>query len=67
MQNTYGVERLGHAPSYKVTLYAPPRVDASLTLEGGDIKLSLAAFGYEATSEQGTKDNYMGFQVVQAD
>jgi hypothetical protein len=64
MQNAYGVERLGQAPTYKVTLYTPPHVDASLTLQGGDIKLSLSAFGYEATSEQGTKENYMGFQIV---
>jgi hypothetical protein len=42
----------------------PPRVDASLNLEGGDIKLSLKAFGYEKTSKDGTKDNYMGFQIV---
>eukprot|EP00966_Prymnesium_polylepis_P088381 2045348-Prymnesium_polylepis.1 len=30
MQNTYGVERLGQAPSYKVTLYTPPHVASTL-------------------------------------
>ena len=66
MQSEYKVEPLGQAPSYKVTLYTPPRIDASLALEGGDIKLRLTAFGYEATSNQGTKDNFMGFQAVYA-
>ena len=51
-------------PSFKVTLYTPPRVDASLALEGGAVKLNLAPFGYTPTSEQGTKDNYMGFMIV---
>ena len=64
MENMYHVQRLGQAPSYKVTLYKP-RISASLTREGGDIKLKLG-FGYEATSEQGSKDNFMGFQAVYA-
>ena len=64
MERIYGVERLGQPPSYKVTLYTPPRVGASISLEGGNIKLKLSAFGYEPTTEQGSKDNYMGFAVV---
>ena len=63
MRNTFGVEPLGKPPSYKVTLYTPPRVDASLALEGGAVKLCLVSFGYEPTSKQGTKDNYMGFTI----
>ena len=63
MRGTFGVDPLGKGPSFKVTLYHPPRVDASLALEGGAVKLNLAPFGYTPTSEQGTKDNYMGFMI----
>ena len=63
MNTEFSVKPLGKAPSYKVTLYHPPRVGASLALEGGAIKLSLASFGYEPTSSQGTKDNYTGFMI----
>ena len=70
MNDAYGhgkppsLDPLGKAPHYKVTLYAPPRVDASLTVEGGAVKLNLSSFGYTPTSDQGTKDNYMGFMIV---
>ena len=64
MRDQFGVEPLGDPKSYKVTLYTPPRIDASLALDGGSVKLSLTAFGYEPTSTQGTKDNYMGFQIA---
>ena len=64
MRGTFGVDPLGKGPSFKVTLYHPPRVDASLALEGGAVKLNLASLGYTPTSEQGTKDNYMGFMIV---
>ena len=39
IKNSYGVERLGQGPSYKVTLYNPPRIDATLALEDGAVKL----------------------------
>ena len=64
MSGTFGVDPLGKGPSFKVTLYHPPRVGASLALEGGAVKLNLASLGYTPTSEQGTKDNYMGFMIV---
>lgn len=64
MSGTFGANPLGKGPSFKVTLYHPPRVDASLALEGGAVKLNLASLGYTPTSEQGTKDNYMGFMIV---
>ena len=55
---------LGKTPSFKFTLYTPPRVGASLALEGGVVKLNLSSFGYTPTSVQGTKDNYMGFMTA---
>ena len=64
MSGTFGVEPLGKAPSFKVTLYHPPRVGASVTLAGGAVKLNLTPFGYTPSSEQGTKENYMGFSIV---
>eukprot|EP00966_Prymnesium_polylepis_P075245 1745605-Prymnesium_polylepis.1 len=64
MKTTFGVGPLGKAPHYKVTLYNPPHVKAHLSVEDGSVKLDLASFGYTATSEQGNKDNYMGFSVV---
>ena len=60
IKNSYGVERLGQGPSYKVTLYNPPRIDATLALEDGAVKLSLASFGYEAVTT--SKDHFMGFE-----
>eukprot|EP00966_Prymnesium_polylepis_P300198 6937421-Prymnesium_polylepis.1 len=64
MQTTFGVQPLGKAPHYKVTLYNPPHVKAHLSIEDETVKLDLASFGYEATSEQGSKGSYMGFSVV---
>eukprot|EP00966_Prymnesium_polylepis_P333699 7389131-Prymnesium_polylepis.1 len=63
MDKEYNVKPLGKDPHYKVSLYKPPRVNANLALEGGLVKLDLASFSYESTSEQGTKDNYMGFEI----
>jgi hypothetical protein len=64
MGSEYNVKPLGKAPHFKVSLYKPPRVNANLALEGGLVTLDLASFSYESTSEQGTKDNYMGFEIV---
>eukprot|EP00966_Prymnesium_polylepis_P007708 176652-Prymnesium_polylepis.1 len=64
MQTAFGVQPLGKAPHHKVTLYNPPHVKAHLSTEDGVVKIDLASFGYTTTSEQGSKDNYMGFLVV---
>ena len=64
MQTEYGVERLGKAPSYRVSLYSAPRVGASLSLTGGAVKLDLKAHGYEPVTKKGTIDNYMGFYIA---
>ena len=61
MQSKYNVERIGQSPSYKVTLYSPPRVDAALAVTGGAIKLGLSVHGYQAVTT--SKDNFMGFFV----
>ena len=64
MQTEYGVERIGKAPSYRVSLYSAPRVGASLSLTGGAVKLDLQAHGYEPVTKKGTTDNYMGFFIA---
>eukprot|EP00966_Prymnesium_polylepis_P332452 7387955-Prymnesium_polylepis.1 len=64
MKLTFGVDRLGKPPSYKVTLYTPPCVTTDVSVEGDTVKLDLVANGFKKTSEQGTKDNFMGFQVI---
>jgi len=48
MRSEHGVEPLGKAPTYKVTLYNAPQ-------PGG---------GYTPASEHGSKGNYMGFEIV---
>ena len=64
MKEEYNVERIGQAPHYKVTLYDPPHVDVDVACEGEGINLRLTAVGFNATSIQGTKDNFMGFMIV---
>ena len=60
----YGVERLGKSPSHSVSLYREPRVDATLALEGGSVKLNLQSFGYEVANKSKPKDWYAGFVIV---
>lgn len=62
MRAVHGVEPLGPPPHHQVTLYTEPRVDASLALEGGEVKLNLTSFGYQKASE--SRDNYGGFMIV---
>ena len=66
MQDKYKVGPLGVAPTHKVTLYHPAGVSADLALEGCEVKLKLKfhAWTCTPTSKAGTKDNYMGFEIV---
>ena len=64
MRSEHGVERLGKPPSHSVSLYREPRVDATLALEGGSVKLNLQSLGYEVANTSKPKDWYAGFVIV---
>jgi hypothetical protein len=64
MSSEYSVERLGKSPSYAVSLYKEPRVDAALAVRAGEIKLSLKSSGYELANKSKPKDWYAGFMII---
>jgi hypothetical protein len=64
MSSEYNVERLGKSPSYAVSLYSEPRVNAALAVQGGEIKLNLKSSGYEVTNKSRPKDWYAGFMII---
>jgi hypothetical protein len=64
MRSEHGVERLGTAPYYSVSLYRKPRVAAALAIEGGSVKLNLQSLGYEVANKSKPKDWYAGFVIV---
>ena len=64
MSSEYHVERLGKPPSFSVSLYSQPRVNAALAVQGGGVNLNLNYSGYEVVKEARNKDNYAGFMIV---